>query len=324
MATNVAAFERTAYETMIETFLTQETDMLLLCTPDIEQATYKKDIDLDGAAKFSTQTTASAATSRDVRAFGSTSNPAVKEARIPLTNKQMRDVEAGGGIDLGTEVGAMLAQNALGEIVDDFFTLLASGRTTAHPENGVSGSPYAATGGGTVYYVDAYDMTGINGDTWSQTNDHTLALSAANLDTGLQKRRTYKNRDGKARAPIVPPWLVVGAGASLESLGSSLATQAGRVYTGSGMDFGFAGRIAGVIVAPAGTLANDQWALVYVTDKKTSQGSKRSGPIRCHLRLAPEVRIEKATDGNYFNVIVEFEFDNYFKSWEGDLLWFDP
>lgn len=324
MASNVAQFERTAYETMIETFLTAETDMLLLCTPDIESATYKKDIDLDGAAKFNTQTTASAATARDVRAFGSTSNPAVKEARIPLTNKQWRDVESGGSLDIATEVGALLAQNALGEIVDDFFTLLASGRTTAHPENGVSGSPYAATGGGTVYYVDAFDMTGVNGDTWSQTNDHTLALSSANLDTVMQKRRTYKNRDGKARAPVVPPWLVVGAGASLESLGLALSTQAGRVYNGSGLEYGFAGRLSGIIVAPSGTFASDNWALVYVTPKKTAGGMKRSGPVRCHLRLAPEVRVERATDGNYFNVIVEFEFDNYFKSWEGDLLFSDP
>lgn len=325
MAPNVEVFQRTAYDTMIETFLTAESDMLLLCTPDIDSAAYRKTIDFDGAAKFNTQTTASAATARDVRGFASTSAPAVKEARVPLTDKQYRDVLDGGGLDIAVEVGGMLANNALGEIVDDYFTLLASGRTTAHPENGVSGSPYAANGGGTVYYVDNFDMTGINGDLYTQTNDHSLALSAGNLDTVLQKRRTYKNRDGKARAAVVPPWLVVGAGASLESLGMALAAQAGRVYDGSGLQFGFAGRLQGVIVAPSGTFSGDQWALVYVTPKRGAGGRiKRAGPVQCHLRLSPEVRVAQAVDGNYFNVIVQFEFDNYFKTWEGDLLHSKP
>lgn len=325
MASNLSVFEQTIFETMIENFYTAQSDMLVLCTPDVEIATVKKDNDLDGAAKFNTQSGASAATARDVRGFASQSNPVVKEARVPLTNKQYRDVLAGGGYDIGAEVGAMLAQNAFGEIVDDFFTLLASGRMTAHPENGVSGSPYAATGGGTVYYYDAYDMTGINGDTWSQTNDHTLALTSANNDTVLQKRRTYKSRDGKARASIVKPWLVVGAGASLESLGGALLAQQGRVYNGAALEFGFAGRFEGLVVAPSGTFASDQWAHVYVTEKRQPKGgAKRSGPIRCHLRLGPQVRVAQATDGNYFNVLVEFEFDNYFKSWEGDVFHSKP
>lgn len=324
MASDFSVFEEAAISTMVETFVSSHSDMLLLCTPKVELMTTVKDRDLDGAAKFNTQSGASAATSRNARAFVSRSNPIVKEARIPMTNKQYRDVLAGGGFDIGAELGRMLGENALGEIADDWFSLAGGLTAVAHPENGVSGSPYAATGGGTVYYVDEFDMTGINGDSYSQTNFFQLAFNSANLDTGLSARRTYKNRDGKARLPITKPWAIL-PNAS-ERLGLALANQSGRLFNGSDLELGFAGQLAGIVVPPAGTFASDGWALMWLTPKRDpATGAETvSGPIRSHIRLIPTVRVAQATDGNYFNVIVEFEFDNYLSSFEGNYFYFEP
>lgn len=324
MASNLQVFEDAVTSTMIEQFVTAESDMLLICTPQVELMTNVKVRDLDGAAKFNTQTTASAATARDVRGFASQSNPGVREARVPLRNKDYRDVMAGGGYDIGVEIGNLLAKNAMGEIVDDFFTLLGSARTLAHPDNGVSGSPYAATGGGTVYFVDAYDMTGINGDVFSQTNDHTLALNATNNDTLLVKRRTYKSRDGKAWLPPGKPYLLVPP--DLETLARAMSSQEGRIYNGSGLEQGYAGRHQGVIVAPAGTFAADAWSHLYVTPKLDPKTGAQvpHGPFHSHIRLFPTVRVAEAPDGNYFNVIVEFEYDNFPGPFEGNYFYSEP
>lgn len=324
MATDLSVFEEAAVATMVETFVSSENDMLLLCTPKVELKTTVSDRDLDGAAKFNTQSGASAATARYVRAYATRSNPVVKEARIPLTNKQYRDVLAGGGYDIGVEIGGMLGRNALGEISDDWFSLAGSVRSVAHPENGVSGSGYAAVGGGTVYYADNFDMTGVNGDAYTQANDYTLPFNAANLDTLLVGRRGYKNRDGKPRMPQGKPYLLLPAG--LERLGLALANQSGRFFNGADAELGFAGSLAGVIVPPAGTFASDAFSLYWPTPKRdpASGAETVDGPIRSHIRLVPSVRIAEATDGNYFNVIVEFEYDNYLASFEGNYFYSEP
>lgn len=324
MASDFSVFEEAAVSTMVETFVTAQSDMLLLCTPKVELMTTVKDRDLDGAAKFNTQAGATAATARNVRGFSTRSNPVVKEARIPMTNKQHRDVLAGGGFDIGVEIGQMLGVNALGEIADDFFSLAGAVRTTAHPENGVAGSPYAATGGGTVYFADSFDMTGVNGDVWTQTNDFVLAFGAANLDTVMTARRSYKSRDGKPRLPQVKPWAILPAAS--ERLGLALANQSGRVFNGTDLELGYLGQLAGIIIPPAGTFASDAWALYWATPKRDPRTGAEtiSGPIRSHIRLIPSVRIAPATDGNYFNVIVEFEFDNYLASFEGNYFYSEP
>lgn len=325
MPSDFTVFEEAAVSTMVETFVTSQSDMLLLCTPQVEIATTVKQRDMDGAAKFNTQSGATAATARNVRAFATRSNPVVSEARIPLTNKQHRDVMAGGGFDIGQEIGAKLGENALGEISDDWFSLAGGLRTVAHPENGVSGTPYAASGGGTIYFVDAFDMTGINGDVWSQTNDFTLPWNAANLDTVLTARRSYKNRDGKPRLPMGnKPFAILPGG--LERLGLAMASQQGRVFNGSELELGYAGQLAGIIVPPAGTFAADGWALYWPTPKRDPKTGLEvvQGPIRSHIRLIPTVRIAQATDGNYFNVIVEFEYDNYLASFEGNYFYSEP
>lgn len=324
MASDFSAFEEAAISTMIETFVGSESEMLLLCTPKVELMTTVKDRDMDGAAKFNTQSGASAATARNVRAFSTRSNPVVKEARIPMTNKQYRDVLAGGGFDIGVEVGGMLGANALSEVADDWFSLAGAVTTTAHPENGVAGSPYAANGGGTVYFGDNFDMTGINGDVWTQTNVFNLAFGSANLDTVMSARRTYKNRDGKARLPNVKPWAIL-PGAS-ERLGLSLANQAGRIFNGTDLELGYLGQLSGIVIPPAGTFAANAWSLYWATPKRDPKTGLMvmSGPIRSHIRLIPTVRIAQATDGNYFNVIVEFEFDNYLASFEGNYFYSEP
>jgi hypothetical protein len=58
------------------------------------------------------------------------------------------------------------------------------------------------------------------------------------------------------------------------------------------------------------------------TDSKGRQG--RQCPVRLHVRQWPTIRIREATDGNYYNIIVEMEYDAFYAPFEGDLLYSKP
>ncbi|MCB9610522.1 MAG: hypothetical protein H6716_28290 [Polyangiaceae bacterium] len=321
MAQDLTLFKTVLEQTLISKVGDYRTEMLKLCTPIIDPRSSAKVTDFDGAGNFTTKTGPGAPTAQAVRAMGSASSPATKEQLIVLTDDDLLDQAAAAAL-----TASRIIEYAWNEVVADYFGLLFSGRTTAHPENGVSGSPLAATGGGTVYFVDAFDVTTISsGANFSQTNDHSLALSATNLSTVLAKRRTYKTREGKKlKDASIRPYLVVPP--ELETLATDLASQAGRFYTGSGVDSGFAGRLAGVIVAPGDSVSvADAWAVVYVGEKMDSIGRMaRQGPVNSHIRMLPQVRVGQPTDANDVHVLSEFAFDNFYSNDEGDLLFSKP
>lgn len=321
MAQDLTVFRETVKQTLISNLGNYQTDMLKLATPIFDQRYQIDVIDFDGAGSFSTKTTTGAPTATAVRAMKSTSTPAVKEQLIALTDEQLWN-QAQAGVMTANRI----IEYAWNEIVEDFFGLVFSGRTTAHPENGVSGSPLAANGGGTVYFVDNFDLTTISaGDAYTQTNDHSLSLSATNLSTVLNKRRTYRTREGKKLLNTnVRPYLVVVP--DLETLARDLVEQQGRIYDGTGLQSGYAGRIADVIVAPGGaSSATDAWALVYVEDKAgPTGGGMRAGPVHCHIRMVPQVRIGRPSDANDVHILSEFAYDCFYSNNEGDLMFSKP
>lgn len=295
-------------------------ELTKICTPKFDPQATINVSDLDGASKFTTKTTVGAPTAAEVRAFAASSNPTVREQLLKFEQHRLNDYAG-----LARDIGKLVWDRAWNEITLDAFTLLFALRTTAHPENGVSGSPYAATGGGTVYAADAYDMTWLDGTTGSQTSDHTLALSSANLSTVLAKGRTYKDRSGKARNKTSRPKLVVVP--ELETLAKDLVAQSGRLYDGSGLQSGMAGRISEVIVAPAGaSAAADAWVVVWVDEMTTESGAMElQGPILSHIRKLPQVKIGIPTDASDIHVYGDFEYDNFLHPFvDGNAFYSEP
>lgn len=317
MATDVTRLEQDVLTTFDRLMANWSSPILQLCTPTVDPRASIIAGELDGGGAFTAQSGPSAPAATDVKGFKSASAPAVYERRVPITFRQERDVPM-----LGDKIARILQQKATNAWANDFWTLLGAGRTTAHPENGVASSPYAANGGGTVYYVDNFDMTFINGGTATQTNDHTLALSPANIDTLLAKRIAYKDRDGAAYLREDLPWLVHGP-SDLTSARNIRDVQQ-PVYDGSGLVSAVRNDLAGVIKAPAGFSAG-AWALVWVDQYIDPNGRQgRQCPVRIHVRVWPTVRIREAVDGNYLNVIGEMEYDAFYAPFEGDLLYSKP
>jgi len=321
MATDLTVFREIVKKTLVSNIGNYQSEMLKLCSPHFDTKFQIDVLDFDGAGYFTTKTAVGAPTGTSVRAFKSSSSPVVKEQLIVLMDEQLWNIE---------QAAVMTANNiiayAWNEVVSDYFSLLFAGRTTPHPDNGVSGSPIVANGGGTMYFVDNFDMTTISaGTAYTQTNDHTLALSSTNLQTVLAKRRTYRTREGKKLLNTnVVPYLVVPP--ELETLGKDLVAQNGRLYDGSGLQSGLNGRIRECIVAPGdATTDTTAWALVYVEQKTDPRGgSMATGPIHSHIRMVPQVRVGIPTNANDVHVLSEFAFDNFYGPNEGDLLYSKP
>lgn len=318
--TNLLAFKQTLRSAMITMIGDIRTEAFKITTPEVNTEAYLKKVDLDGAANFTAQTSAAVPTASIMRAFSSTSNPAVYEENIPLLESEIRNWE-----QTAPATAQKIVERAWGHWTDDLFTLVFGGRTVAHPENGVSGTPYAANGGGTIYYYDNFDMTSLNTATgFTQTNDHTLSLTATNLRTLLNKRMSYKDRDNKAHAPrnqrpvlcVVP---------DLAGTAKNFFRQQSQMYNGAGLQEGFADELLDVAVAPrAATAETDAWALVWVTDKMTERGAVRSSPFLSHIRALPTLRIDPQPGGGYYNLYCAFEYDNYLHPWEGDVFFSQP
>lgn len=317
MATDVERLEQDVLTIFDRKMADWSSPILELTTPEVDPNASIIVGELDGGGAFTAQSGPSAPAATDVKGFISASNPAVYERRVPITFKQTRDVP-----NLEERIAEILKKKATNAWASDFWTLLGAGRTTAHPENGVVSSPYAANGGGTVYYVDNFDMTFINGGTATQTNDHTLALSPANIDTLLAKRADYRNRDGDKYLQEGKPYLVHGPGDL--TVGRNIRDVREPMYDGTGLRSAVMNDLAGVIKAPAG-FATGAWALVYVDEYSDAGGrAGRRCPVRIHVRVWPTVRIKEADDGNFYNVLAEMEYDCFYAPFEGDLLFSKP
>lgn len=319
MPSDIDVFKETLKVLLMSQIGQYQNDLFKLVTPQVAAGVITV-MDMDGAANFTAQSGTTAPAASKVYGFGSTSNPIVREMNIPLTEKQLRDAPAAAAY-----VASLGIQRIWNEIADDGFGLIFTGRSTAHPLNGVAGSPLAANGGGTMYFIDNFDVTPINGASgFSQTNDHTLTLSATNLRTLLTKRSNWLDKDKKASKPRLKPWLVVVP--ELAGIAKNLFEQRGMIYDGTGLVEGFADELAGVIVAPRGATAwTDAWALVWQTPKLQANGAEvLTCPIMLQLAQLPKVRVEYQPGAGYVNNYFSYDSDAYYHPNEGDLFFSKP
>lgn len=260
-----------------------------------EEKTYEA-IDFDGANNFTAVNGVAGPAATEIRAFKSASDPTRKEMWIPWDADQDLDEP-----NLDAIIASMIYSRAKQDVSMSIFVFFFGARAIAHPENGVSGSPIVANGGGTLYCVDNIDVTAINsGATFTRTNNGTDTLNATNLQAKLDKRSTYRDRDGgQGTAPTdEKPFLVVVP--QLKSIAESLYAQKGDVYDGTGLRPGFADKLAGVVVAPPGaTSATDAWGLVYWSEVVDDSGKvvKQVAPIVLHMRTAVTVRVDVVIPG---------------------------
>lgn len=281
--------------------------MYNVCSPLFETKAEVQVNDIAVSAGFSTKTGVGVPTPQDIRALSAKSAPIIREKNHRFEKHRLLDYDR-----LAADIVDICWVQAWNEIDAAVFTLLGAGRTTAHPDNGVSGSPYAANGGGTVYVVDNFDMTFLDGTTATQTNDATLAFGADNLSTRLNTRRGFKSLSGKPDLELFEPVLVVGDGIS--QLAGDLVEQSGRFYTGAGAEPGFKGRVTKVVIAPAASgWASNAWALVYVKRQTAPNGGEYlKGPVYAHIREIPVMKIEEVQGSSDINVYTNFHYSVFY------------
>lgn len=305
--------------TKIANLATSQDGFLRLCTPYFNGEAVVKGLDIATSAGFTEKTGVGAPAPVDVRSFSNQSNPKPYEKSHRFEAHRLLDLPS-----LATEIAAQCWDQAWNAINRQFFSLLFNCTTTAHPENGVSGSPYAAYGGGTVYAGDDYSMTFLDGTTGRQQNAFTYALGSAGISTLFAKAHTYKSLSGKADiARPQPP--ILACHADLETLAKDLVAQKGRFYTGSGAESGFNGRIQDVIKAPGDVagIAADAWLLAWVSERTTPAGAAvKVGPVQVHIRETPSVIIEKIPAAADYNVYSSFNFDCWYTSTVDQLLFY--
>lgn len=323
MATDLTQLKERIVKRMRKRLGDHSGDLFKVARPIVDTRAYVDATDFDGGNNYTAQSGAAAPSASDVRAFKSSSNPTRYEIDVPLTEEQLLDWQRA-----ADQVGDLLVDRAWHKITVDFWTLIFGARATAHPDNGVSGSPIAAVGGGTAYVVDNLEITPINGaSAFQQTNDHTVALTATNLRTVLNKRPAWKDRDGGASATRADkPYLCVVP--ELAGTAKNLVMQSGQLYNGSGLSEGFADEIAGVIVVPReATAAADAWALVYVTETlgDNNEVTGKDGPLLIHLRAAPKVEVDREPGGGFYHCYCSFSCGIWFHPLcDRDLMYSEP
>lgn len=313
--------EKRFNETFYRTLMGWSGEMLKLTTPIVDDVPNKELVDIYGLGAWTAQSGVGDITTQDIRAQGVTSSPTPWEFLLTLTNKQVRDTD---GV---LEQQAMAAANAFMEqLTDAFFAKFINAHTTAHPENGVAGTPYAATGGGTVFFADQYDMTFVNGGTLTQANLFSVALGQGGLETLIAARVGYRDRSGlRASTPTEKPYLLSGPARMFAA--ADYVSAGERLYNGSGLESAWGEWLGGRVVVP--TMAGNNWGLVYVHDYRAyNQAGQAVSVKRCpvwvHLRMLPTFRLNQGIKANTWHLVGEAEYDVGYMPWEGDYLYSRP
>lgn len=320
MATNLTAAQAKFNWLFYRNFMGWSGEMLKLTSFVVDPQPQVAFTDVYGFGAWTAQNGLNAVTNREVRAQSVLSQPAVWEHKVELTNKEVRDTP---GILENAAMNA--ASRFLEDLSDVFFGKFSAADATAHPENGVSGSPYAATGGGTVYMADSFDMTFVNGGTKTQANLYNLQLGDTALGTVIQARVDYRERGGeRASMPGEKPFLVTGPSKMI--LGQDLSEQTGRIFDGAGLQSGWANRIAGHITAPS--FPTNAWSLVWRRQFSTyGQDGQvvtfNRCPVWVHLRKLPVFRVTEV-DRNTTIVLGEAEYAVGYFPFEGDFILSKP
>jgi hypothetical protein len=321
MATVLSDAEKTFNETFYRSLMGWSGEMLKLTTPMVDDVANKELVDVYGLGAWTSQSGLGDITSQDIRARGVSTNPEVVEIRLALTNKQVRDTDG-----VLVEQARAAANNFMEGVTDAFFAKFINAHSTAHPENGVSGSPYAANGGGTVYFADNFDMTFVNGGTATQANLFSVALGQTGLETLIAARVSYLDRSGlRASVPGEKPLLI--SGPTKMFAAQDYAGQQERLYNGSGLESAWGEWLGGRVTVP--TMSGNNWGLVWVHQYSAyNQAGQavtvRRCPVWVHLRMLPTFRIKEGDKANIVSVIGEAEYDVGYMPWEGDYFYSRP
>lgn len=314
MTTDLSAAEAVFNYAFYRSFLGWSGEMLKLTSFLIDDQPHLDLTDVYGFGAWSAQSGLTAITNKEIRALSVRTTPTAWDYKTELTNKQVRDTKG-----VLPQIAAAAATRFLEDVTDVFAGKFYNANTTAHPENAVVGSPYAANGGGTVYMADVYDMTFVNGGTKTQQNFYQLQLGDTSLATIVQNRVDYRERGGeRASMPGEKPFLVTGP--SKMVLGQDLAEQEGRIYDGTGLQSGWRNRVAGTVLLPS--FGTDGWALVW-RRQHTAYGPNGETiaftrcPVWVHMRLLPKFRLFQG-DKNTIAAIGEAEYAIGYFPFEGD------
>lgn len=328
MPTDLTALDVARQQTLISSVFQSETVIPRVATLHVEPSKNIEIQDVDGLTKFTQQAGATDITPTYARAFKARSNPAVLEAMTQLTHKEARDIRAGAGFDINQLYGRMFGERMLRKMAADVFALLAGVRATAHPENGVSGSPLAPVGGGTLYCADNITTTPINtpGSPFNQSNDFNLAFNSANVDTILAYRRRWKSRDADNSAdPNTKPVCVTSS--ELYKRARTLFGRTNEIYDGAGLQTAHAGEVSDVVEDPSGSFASTAFAFIYRAMKfnPTAGSMVEMFPLHLHINLLPNMRLTEAPAGNYTNLVAEIEYDAFFDTMvDRDVIYSQP
>lgn len=287
-----------------------KSEALSICKLILSEDASVELVDYDGANNYTAVDGVSAPAASSARAFSSKSNPIRFEIWLPWNRDQKLDDES-----VANTFASLAVKRAVQKLGRMAFTLLFGARAVPHPDNGKSGSPLAPVGGGTLYAVDNITVTPINGGTpFNRTNDGTSLLTPLNLETALDKRPSYIDRDGgQSTAPESKPYLVVVS--ALGSQAKAMYEQKGPVWDGTGLRPGFADRLAGVVIAPDGsTAATNAWSLVYLTEvvDEDDNVTDTISPICIHLREEVKARVDTIPGTGAQGVYCDFAADVFF------------
>lgn len=197
--------------------------------------------------------------------------------------------------------------------------------TTVHPEDSsksYESGVYAAQGGGTVYFADAFTITPPTGSAFNQQNLYSDAFGETELSRALSARRQYKTKSGLPAAMADErPFLLVGPDWETEAW--KLYRRTAELYTGSGTGAGgWDGRIQAPIVFP-GTISSansDVWALIWSKMESDAEGnSMRTCPVMPVLKGMPRLAFTEADSSHYLYVKVLGRWGIHYRTFEGDI-----
>ena len=284
-------------ETAVETFYTklgssisnytQVGDVIGLDAATIQRA------DIYGVTAFAAQTATPSA--EDVKTAKNVVNSAAYEKLVSVTHKNLRD-----NPELSQAIAGQMADAASWTIANLFWGTWAALDTTNHPENGGN---YTASGGGTVYFADAF-QTPVN-----QTNVATTALSASALGTARAMMRGYKNKAGLPLGLDMSPGnLVLVVPPELETTARDLTARPGELYDGSGLQSGSFQGIQSVVM-PSASDAND-WFLVH----------RPSSPVKIWVRQQPYFKVTQAEATGHWHFYGQLEAAVVLEPFEGGVI----
>lgn len=309
----LAAAAKVGYKTFYRTMMDHSASWMQLTDPIVEDAPSHTESDIYGGAVFAAQS--ATPTARELSSSSSTT----AVGRFEHLFKQPIGV-AKDHPEIVARLSARTAQLAAWTLTKAFWTAVTTLDVTAHPEDG--GTIYAAQGGGSVYFADAFTISPKSGAaSFNQQNLFTGALDHSTLTAALVARAKYLDKDGMPVAgQEQKPYLITVQ--DLRRTGKDLLSRNGELYDGSALQSGsFADEVAGVLPVPPGVTADaNDWWLWWRTAETDENGQvHHRGPVMPWLRVAPSIRFTLDTDTNYFNIIGYMEYGIAYSTFEGDV-----